>query len=441
MGKGMQWEFLQPKPYRQSRETVIAFLACCLWFGAIVLRRSELSDWTTPEILFEASTFVIFAGIPVFFLATPLGEKWVQRVLLPRQGLATQIILCTALGCFIFIGRILPLNPNHFPWLDTFKVLFIPQQFWLNSALFLGGIFVVARIPFAALRLRQASGTGHNLRQNRELCLLLLLNALYLASRQGTPLEGLVVGITYGLVCWVISRWGQTKSPEPDRLLPVDFLLMVLCAGIIYPLSLPSFSVGVFIAVDLFILVLIYGTELGRAHFGYSFQMRRQDMWIVLQVMIIAILLLIPLALLSGFVQPERTGQYFSWTKLASYFTLFTFRVGIFEEIFFRAGLMVLWRDLLQHRTPPISPNKQVWIAAGGASVLFGLAHIGNQSGSSSLTTGAYTVTYIGLATLASLCYSLAFARSNRLAPAILVHGFVDTTAVLLLGGFLSVPF
>jgi membrane protease YdiL (CAAX protease family) len=440
-----QWTFLQPAPDCQNnRETVIAGLACCLWFVAIILRRAELPDWTTFEMLFEASSFIVFAGIPIFFLATPSGEKWAQRVLLPRQGLVVQVTLCTVLGLFIGIGHALPLTPKHFPWLDTLKVLFFPQQFWLNSALFLGGIFIASRIPFAALALRQTLATEPNRtwRPMRSLAVLLVLHTLYLALRQGTALEGLVVGLTYGLVCWGIGRLGKGTPSAPIRLLPADGLLMVLCAGIIYSFSIPSFSFGVFIAVDLFILVLIYGLGLGRAHFGYSFQMRRSDGWGVLQMMVIAILLLVPLAVLSGFVQPERIGQQVSVSKLVSYFILFTFRVGIFEEVFFRTGLMVLWRDLLQSRTLPLSPERQVWFAAGGSSVLFGLAHIGNQSsGGSSLTTEAYAVTYIGLATLASLCYALAFARSNRLAPPILVHGFVDTTAVLLLGGFLSVPF
>jgi membrane protease YdiL (CAAX protease family) len=47
----------------------------------------------------------------------------------------------------------------------------------------------------------------------------------------------------------------------------------------------------------------------------------------------------------------------------------------------------------------------------------------------------------MALATLASMLYSIAFAKTNRLAIPILIHGFVDTVAVVLLGGSLAVPF
>jgi membrane protease YdiL (CAAX protease family) len=281
-----------------------------------------------------------------------------------------------------------------------------------------------------------------------QLCGLLLLNTLYLGlHRTGNPIEGIAVGLTYGLVCLGIS-WPKWKPPLSRdscaprvRLIPADFFLMILCAGIIYCFSTPSFSFGVFIAVDLFILVLIYGTGLGRAHFGYSFQLRPSDGWVLLRNIAIASLVLIPVAIASGFVHPQGVAN-FSLLKVLSYFALFTLRVGIFEEIFFRSGLMVLFRDLLQARTHKPSPQALVWIPALGCSLLFGLSHIGNEAiANTTLEPWQYKGLYILLATIASLFYSIAFAQTNRLAPPILIHGFVDTTAVLLLGGFLTVPF
>jgi membrane protease YdiL (CAAX protease family) len=439
---GKQWEFLQPKPYPGRREGAIALLACTLWFGAIVLRRSEFPDWSATEILFEASSFAVFAGIPVFFLATSQGERLAQRILLPRQGLAAQGILCAVLGAYLSIGHGLRLSSEHFPWLEVLNRLFVPEQFGLNTALFLGGVFVAARIPFVALTLRRIPLHWRDVLKARQLVLLLLLNTLYLSLRQtGTSLEGLWVGLIYGLVCLGMSWVGWPKRSSGDRLFPSDFFLMMLCVGIIYHFSTPSFSFGVFIAVNLFILVLIYGTGLGRVHFGYSFQMRRADWKVLVQMMVIAASILVPLALFSGFVQPERVGRGFSLLKIVSYFVLFTFRVGIFEEIFFRSGVMVLLRDQLQHSKRQYPPQFIAGLSALGCSVLFGLAHIGNQAGDSHLAPWVYATIYIGLATIASLCYALTFARTNCLAPPILVHGFVDTTAVLLLGGFLSVPF
>ncbi len=437
-----QWEFEHPKPYSGKNESAIALFAPCVWFLAIVLRLNTLPDWTFAEILFEASSFAIFAGIPIFFLATPKGEPFAHRTLLPKQGLLAQIILCLALAIAISIGHGLGLNSKHFPWLEQLENLFIPGQFWLNTLLFLGGVFITARIPFVVLETRQTTFLFSYLwKDHRQLCILLLLNLVYLTLHNtGNPLEGALIGIIYGLVCLGMNASGWEKQNGSERLIPFDLFLMILCAGIIYVFSTPSFSFGVFIAVDLFILVLIYGTGLGRSHFGYSFQMRPQD-WRVLGGMIaIAPLVLLPHHLLSGFVQPGR-GNTLNFVNILSYFALFTLRVGLFEEIFFRSGLMVFIRDQLQ-QTTTLSPRNITILSALGCSVLFGLAHIGNEASANAvLAPWQYKGLYIMLATTASLFYSATFAQTNRLAPPILIHGFVDTTAVLLLGGFLAVPF
>jgi membrane protease YdiL (CAAX protease family) len=439
------YPFIKPQPYDGPGEIAIAVLFCILWVGAIAVRLSGVEDWSLAEILFEASSFGIFAAIPVFFLATHRGERLAHRILLPNQGLTAQIILCTALGMYVSLGHILHLNPKHFPWLVQLDHLFVLDQFWFNTLLFLGGVFVATRIPFVMLGLRQVP---FHFKAQPQLCGLLLLNTLYLGlHRTGNPMEGIAVGLTYGLVCLGIS-WPKWKkhlrrdSCAPRvRLIPSDFFLMILCAGIIYCFSTPSFSFGVFIAVDLFILVLIYGTGLGRAHFGYSFQLHLSDGQVLLRNIAIASLVLIPVAIASGFVRPQSVAN-FSPLKVLSYFALFTLRVGIFEEIFFRSGLMVLFRDLLQAKTHKPSPQALVWIPALGCSVLFGLSHIGNEAiANTTLNPLQYRGLYILLATTASLFYSITFAQTNRLAPPILIHGFVDTTAVLLLGGFLVVPF
>jgi membrane protease YdiL (CAAX protease family) len=218
----------------------------------------------------------------------------------------------------------------------------------------------------------------------------------------------------------------------------------VLCVAILYWFSIPSFSFGVFMGVDLFILVMVYGSGLGREHFGYSFAAQPKD-WLVFGVLILAVLiLLVPLAVGSGFVQPALVQSQFSPLKLGVYFVLFTFRVAIFEEVFFRSGVMVLLRDCLSggrkiHAMR--SPQLTLFLSALGCSLLFGLSHIGNAPGTNALSLWQYRGLYIALASSASMLYAIAFAKTNRLAIPILVHGFVDTTAVVLLGGSLAVPF
>ena len=87
------------------------------------------------------------------------------------------------------------------------------------------------------------------------------------------------------------------------------------------------------------------------------------------------------------------------------------------------------------------SPQIILLLSVLGCSALFGLSHIGNAAGTNPLTLWQYRGLYIVLATSASMFYALAFAKTNRLAVPILVHGVVDTVAVVLLGGSLAVPF
>jgi membrane protease YdiL (CAAX protease family) len=449
-----QYEFLQPNPYRETGEEAIALLATVIWFIAILLRHHlpEAGNWPLSESLVEAFSFVVFAAVPIFGLATHSGEQLVKQTLLPKQGLVFQIALCTALAMLIGLGKALNLGSRHFDWIEQLNTSIVSGQFWLNATLFLGGVFVALRIPFVVQALRQQPQP----RLRWQLYGLLLLNTFYLSFHHtGNPWEGFIISIVYGFICLGLT-WPHRRSINAlprNRLVPSDFWLMVLCVAILYWFSIPSFNFGVFMGVDLFILVMVFGSGLGREHFGYSFTTRPKD-WPVLGALILAtVVLLVPLSVISGFVQPALVQGQFSPLRLVVYFVLFTFHVGIFEEIFFRSGVMVLLRDwlgkgsalqTLWKEQPPgaqRSPQTILWLSALGCSVLFGLSHIGNEVGSNTLPLWQYRGLYILLAAAASLFYSLAFAKTNRLAVPILVHGFVDTIAVVALSGSLAIPF
>jgi membrane protease YdiL (CAAX protease family) len=438
-----EWEFLKPRSYRDLGEGSIALLGIVIWFIAILARHHlpDAGNWLLRESLLEAFSFVVFAAVPIFGLGNPIGDRLANHFLLPNQGLRFQITLGTALAVYIGLGKGLNLSPRHFDWINQFNTLVIPDQFWLNVALFLGGVFVALRIPFVVQALRQQPQPY----LRWQLYGLLLLNTLYLSlHRTASPWEGFMISMVYGLICIGLTWPRSHDIPPHQQLVPSDFWLMVLCVAILYWFSIPSFSFGVFMGVDLFILVMVYGSGLGREHFGYSFATRSKD-WPVLGMLIFAVLLLlVPLAISSGFVQPALVQNQFSLFKLGVYFVLFTFRVAIFEEVFFRSGVMVLLRDCLSGGTKihmVRSPQFTLWLSALGCSLLFGLSHIGNAPGANTLNLWQYRALYIVLATSASMLYSIAFAKTNRLAIPILVHGFVDTTAVVLLGGSLAVPF
>ncbi|HEY9826715.1 MAG TPA: hypothetical protein V6D19_14820, partial [Stenomitos sp.] len=354
---GKQWAFLQPQPYSGKGEGAIAVLGCLVWGAAILLRRNQLPDWTVVEACFEALSFTVFAALPLFGLATPWGQRFAQRVLLPRQGLMTQCLLCGGLAFYLALGWRLELSSQHFPGFEQLEGLWIPHAWAVNAVLFLGSVFVAARIPFVVLALRHCPHNGTRRHLLQQLGLLLVgLGVLLGLRQQGIALEGVGVAVVYGLVAWSVIAPSQPKGGLPGLTLR-DLGLMVLCAGIIYLFSVPSFGFGVFVAADLFVVVLVYGSGLGREHFGYSFQLRWVDVGSVVLITAIAIAVLSPLALVSGFVQPERAEQSLTLPTVLSYYMLFSLRVGLFEELFFRAGLMVLFRDLLLQRKASLSPS------------------------------------------------------------------------------------
>ncbi len=442
----------------------MATIGCVLWFSAIVIRLSFSSKpWTLTERLVEAASFLLFAAVPIFFLATPIGAEFAKRVLLRNNGLWFQTLTCLLLGLYISVVKLLALNPTRFSWLKQLDSLIVRNYFPLNVIFFLIGVFVVLRVPFLLLELRDRriytkkhQTIATFIRRNGQLILLLMANFLYVSlvntSLVSTAFEaeysGYFVGFSYVLIAFLMHL-PIVRTTSSDRMMVFDLLLAAACLTSLFWFSRPSFSFGPFISLTLFTIVLVYGTGLGRAHFGYSFAVRKADVLYAAKLILLAVALLVPLAFLFKFAA-SKTASAFDLTSAGryalfflSYAILFSFRVGIFEEMLFRSGLMVFIRDQLQARSPqPWERQQLVLISAIVCSIIFGLCHIGNNPGAGiALSPLQYKAIYALLATLASLFYSLAFGETNRLWASITIHGIVDTTAVLVLGASLVVPF
>ncbi|PSB26254.1 CPBP family intramembrane glutamic endopeptidase [Stenomitos frigidus] len=457
-------EFAEPKRYDGNGELMVAAIGCVLWFSAIVIRLSLSHKlWTLTERLVEAASFVIFAAIPIFFLATHVGAEFARRVLLKNNGLWFQTLTCLLLGLYIAVVKLLALNPTRFSWLKQFDSLIVSNNFGLNALCFLLGVFVVLRLPFLLLELRgrriytkKDQTIATFVKRNGQLLSFLIANLLYISlvntslisSTFEAEYSGYFIGLSYVLIAFIMQL-PIVRTTPPDRMMVFDLLLAAACLVSLFWFSRPSFSFGPFISLTLFALVLIYGTGLGRAHFGYSFAVRKDDVFYTAKMILLAVVLLVPLALVLKFA-PSKALSTFDWQALGgsilfflSYAVLFSFRVGIFEEMLFRSGLMVFIRDQMQARShQPLNRQQVVLWSAIICSVIFGVCHIGNNPGSGiALSPLQYKAIYAALATLASMFYALAFGETNRLWASITIHGIVDTTAVLLLGASLVVPF
>lgn len=457
-------EFAEPKPYDGRSEIQFAVLGSCLWFAAIAIRLGFSNrGWTLPERLVEAASFVVFAAIPAFFLATPPGERLARTVLLKKAGIWFQTGTCLLLGIYISAVKFLGLDSSRFRWLTRLDDLILENQFWLNTLLFLIGVFIVLRIPFLFLKFRDRAFRFERFQDwiktlwhNPELLILLLLNFVYISlantslvsPRFESESSGYWMGFSYFLTFFLMNL-PIAKGTSSDRFMVFDLLLSATCLYSLSWFAGPNFSFGVFIGLTLFILVVIYGTGLGREHFGYSFQTNRREVVYTVKLILLAFVTLVPIAFLLGFTSgTQGSGLNFDsllnrFLFLFSYGLLFSFRVGVFEEILFRSGLMVAIRDqLLERKKSQLNSKKLVWISALICSVIFGICHIGNEPGAGiALSPFEYKTVYMVLATGASMFYSIAFGETNRLWSSIVIHGVVDTTAVLLLGASLVVPF
>lgn len=456
-------EFAEPKRYSGSGERAFAVIGCIVWFIAIILRLSlSNKPWTLTEKLVEATSFVIFAAVPIFFLATREGTEFAKRVLLKNNGLLFQTLACLLLGAYISIVKLLGLNPAQFGWLKQLDRLIIKDYFWLNVVLFLLGAFIVLRMPFVMLALRDRKlyptkqyTVLSTIKRNSQLLLLLIATFIYsslvntslVSTAFQTEYSGYFIGLSYILI--TILLLSPIIRPSSTRMTAFDLLLAAACLLSLFCFSRPFFSFGPFIGLTLFVLVVIHGTKLGREHFGYSLQIRRTDLFYTAKAVSAAALILVPLALLLKFTHSQSVSAFnlptiaHAMLVFFSYAVLFSFRVGLFEEILFRSGLMVFIRDQLQVRSQQPRDRKQlVLLSALICSVIFGICHVGNNPNAGiALSPLQYKAIYVALATLASLFYALAFGETNRLWASITIHGIVDTTAVLLLGASLVVPF
>ncbi len=439
-------ELVKPSPFGGQGELLFAGIGCGLWFIALFFRLSVRDDsWTWMEKLVECIALVGFSGVPVFFFATPPGSRWVRSVLLKYDGLFFQLGICCALALYIFPVAYLGWDPNKFSWLGPLRRVISDNPFSFNAMAFLSAAFIVLRLPFLFLKLRSQpplikhiSHISKLFSHHLEITIVL---TLHLIACSVLITDGYLLGFAY-IVLFLGMNLPFSRQPGCGQRLQVfDFFLVLTCLGAMILFSSLHFDFASFISVHLFIVVVMYGTGLGREHFGYSFQVRLMDLKYYLKITAIACIVLIPLTLGLQFNRP--LSGIPSPMEIVTYLILFSFRVGVMEEILFRSGLMVFVRDsLYRWQKAPQSQNQLVIMSTVITAIIFGVFHFGNNPGDGSLLSELeFKAVYIFLGSIAATFYGLAFGETNRLWCSVFLHGLIDTTAVLLLKVPLTAPF
>ncbi len=130
--------------------------------------------------------------------------------------------------------------------------------------------------------------------------------------------------------------------------------------------------------------------------------------------------LIIPLGLLTGYLQPGLPSQ--STITLVYWLAYNLIYSCVLEESFFRGLLQTFMiQRFSRWFSTTTAPLAGILVAAG----LFGLAHFGGG------------LTYVLLVTLAGIGYGLAYEMTGRLHYAVLVHFAVNTTHHLVFAGTL----
>ncbi len=435
--------FLRRAHFVGQREKRVALIACGLWFWAqfLYLHYWAEQPWPFLESVVEATAVVVIGGFPVLWWATPASDRWRSLAAVVQRW---QWRLLLSLTLYIGVAYHLP-HAGLFRWHRILSQLIVADVWWLNLLFFLVGSFAALRVPFLLRDRFCPSLVRWGWVSVAAVYLLLSHSSLISPAFATYRTEGLMLAPIYvGLCGW--CAWQYRKSSPSDSPVGLGFkeaLLAAVCVFTLYWFSTPYFRFGPFIAVQLFILTVVFGSRLGRAHFGYSFEPRWQDARLLVMMVAVALVTLVPLGSLLGFLPLSE----FHFTPLLSqvlvYAILFALRVGIFEEVFFRSGLMILVRDMLQRwGGDRHSPFSIAWGAILICALLFGIVHFGNTPGNGiTLPVLAYRLIYVVLATLASLFYCLMFACTQRLWGGVVLHGLVDALAVVFFGATLTTPF
>lgn len=431
--------FLRPARFNGQREQYTALGACLLWFGAqlLYLRYWAEKPWPLLESCVEAAAVVVIGGWPVLWWATPISDRWQSLEAVVNRW---QSRLILSLILYIAVASHLP-HAEVFPWQRVLHQLVVADSWWLNLMFFLVGSWAALRVPFLLRNPTVAAPVRWGWISTAALYLLVSHSSLISPAFTTYQTEGFLITPLYLLLCgWCNWQQGRPPSSSPSGLQGKDLLLVAVCLFTLYWFSTPYFRFGPLITVQLFVLAVIFGSRLGRGHFGYSFEPRWGDTYLLGILVIIALATLVPLGSLLGFLPLGAFDLAPPFSKLLVYVILFAMRVGIFEEVLFRSGLMVLVRDVLRQRGG--DPLWTAWGAILICALLFGIVHVGNTPGAEvGLSVVAYRLIYIALATLASLLYCFMFACTQRLWGGVLLHGLVDALAVVCFGAALVAPF
>ena len=367
----------RPAPYRLTGELALALFIVPLAFAfqsLDMLSGKSGSPGESPAYVVLLSAFTAVAFASVFVTATPFGERQIRKLLADRRGMA---LLCAL--PLLYTGLFLLIL-----WLGGFNEL---QSAALKKVT---GIWAQLPLP---------------------LFLALAAALLYGGFRSGLALAQQAAKKAAGTLQFGLRQFGCVLVTAVPYLVLQEVLPLLWC------FSTPAA-----------LIVMVYGTGLGREYFGFTFLPRsRREAGAVLLLLASGVLLFLATNFIVGGI--TYTGEL--WQMTAAKIYMFSFMmlliVGISEEVIFRCGVLMLFATYLGRagagRWWGRHPRTAAVIVT---SALFGIAHF------------PHGPLMIFLAFLASLLYGLAFVGGRSLFGPVLLHGLLN---VLILKNFQLLAF
>ncbi len=224
--------------------------------------------------------------------------------------------------------------------------------------------------------------------------------------------QNLAVLVAYVSVPIVLlSGWGQS-GPRPSTVdvvallllwLPVEMQLFESLWNV--PAANPSYVLAKTLGMELALFCFVVVRRLDGV--GYRFRLAAEDVTVGAIALGAFLILAIPTALGTGFVEFEVRWQGFGHWILTG-LGIFFF-IAIPEEVLFRGLIFNMLQRMMRARGP--------WPALIVSSVIFGLAHLNNPPGD---------WRYVLLASMAGVAYGWAYLRTGSLLAPSYAHALVD---------------
>jgi len=272
-------------------------------------------------LLLSAFTTIAFSS--VLFLATPIGERWVRRMLAANRTTWLASIPSLFVGIFLFFLWALSL-----PELHTHALSMITAP-W-------------TQLPLPVF--------------------LLLVGGFLTAALRG------------GLV---LSRKISSSAPEAQAFgwRQLGCVLLATFPFLVFQEQLPLLWC---FTTPVAVTVLLYGTGLGREYFGYSFVPRSaKEALFVILLLVCGLLLFLFSTLWAGTITYTGGLWRSSWTMVYDSVFVWLLIVGISEEVIFRCGVLTLVAALWSKKIGLSWWSRHPRLSAVlVTSALFALAHL-----------------------------------------------------------------